>query len=63
MGVTILWNSFGVEEHKNCIILHHTLYHVFLALMPNIAFAKDSDFKIAKDKQNSWTAKTPKIRY
>lgn len=44
---------FCIEEHTNCIIMHHTICSGFLEVY-QIAFI---DYKIAKDKEDSWTTK------
>lgn len=42
------------EEHKNYIIQHHKLSVPLSLCLYQIAFANNTDYEIAKDKQNSF---------
>ena len=49
MCATILWNSLILEEHKNYILLHHSVGSSFFSSY-QITVANDADSTIAEDK-------------
>lgn len=66
-NIDLYWHSylvelFGIEEHKNCIILRHTIYSGFPCAIYQIIFANDTDSKKAEDEQNFFTHIFEKIK-
>jgi len=44
-GYRYFVEPFGIKDHTNCIILHHTIYFGFFVLMSKITSANDTDSK------------------